>query len=321
VQDWVARRAAKAWTQTVAAVAATAADPAALSAFRLTTSARSRESWRSAAAAQENAIAQEYLRLVLEVMSQRSWSQSLHSETLPDLWAGVLNQSNDLAYETLLKCRRVVTTIQQAVAAVPEVPELAQVLKDVGFHKHQLNADFAELAELSGWFPFRDQQLRMLARHVFVGPMNTKSHLEDLFNSLRDAQRANRNKAVSRWRRYDVIRRHQTTATLPNLPFDGGCVGPVRVPGVHPGTITDSMFAPGNHQPTLDLTPLRAKGGGWRAAGFQGNNRAVAGTQLLQQLASVNFQGAGDAWQGALPLPALCRAWHCTDVHSWCCIV
>jgi hypothetical protein len=81
---------------------------------------------------------------------------------------------------------------------------LKGLLADVAFHKHQLVRELICLAKQDDWNP-QGEHIRESCFRAFAVPGNTKVHLEDAFNHLRDAERSSKNKVLNRWHSYFTV--------------------------------------------------------------------------------------------------------------------
>jgi hypothetical protein len=284
----------------------------------------------------EAPVARRHLRLVLALLSSRSWSQCVHSETFPGLLAVAFHPEVATAKIGMLKAARLRRALGEALDLARQEPEenqaLVACLRDVAYHEHMLVQDLWSLADQAAW-DRKDRRLRELLWVVFSGPGNTKVHLEDVFNATRDECRRNPNKRVSRrgrarartgrsagarsvaslglllppagrrparrWRAYHAAR-HTTSLEnqLPSLKLtpEDWAAAPV----VSPARVEEGMFVPGNHKPQIDLAAL---GGGQaptaRAAG--GAWRASGHAANCRSVAASAFLAAtaADGFQSA----------------------
>ena len=255
---------------------------------------------------EEGVIASQFMRMVLELASTRCWSQ-LHHSMFPGIFACVFHPSARVAKNTMAVARRRFEVLCRAATLQDTVPGVRRALQDIAVHEHQLVMEACSLASACGW-DYKDKALREFLFRVFAGPTNTKTHLEDMFNEIRDCERAHKAKRVSRWRRWWAVmhsRKLGSQSVLPSLRLQAP---DWQVPVITGLTgIGEGMFVSGKHKPNeqIDLTRLgmARKHAPWRPAGAAGNNRAVAATILLEEDEGNNFNNVDRAWLG---LPNLC---------------
>ena len=223
---WEAERAARAWLVPLHKVVQGLRDRDVLGRLRLSCGTAANLECPDALEALEAPAARRYLRLVLALLSCRSWSQCLHSETFPGMLAVAFHPQVEAAKMGMVKAARLRGALGQALDVVRQEPAanqaLAACLRDVAYHEHALVQDLWSLADQAAW-DRKDVRLRQLLWYVFSGPGNTKVHLEDVFNSARDECRRNPNKRVSRhvWAGGRAGRR----AGMPEDPRAGGRAG------------------------------------------------------------------------------------------------
>ena len=333
---WEAERAARAWLVPLAKVVRGLRDRDVLGRLRLSCGTAANLECPDALEALEAPVARRHLRLVLALLSSRSWSQCVHSETFPGLLAVAFHPEVATAKIGMLKAARLRRALGEALDLARQEPEenqaLVACLRDVAYHEHVLVQDLWSLADQAAW-DRKDRRLRELLWVVFSGPGNTKVHLEDVFNATRDECRRNPNKRVSRrgrarartgrsagarlvaslglllpparrrpacrWRAYHAAR-HTTSLEnqLPSLKLtlEDWAAAPV----VSPARVEEGMFVPGNHKPQIDLAAL---GGGQaptaRAAG--GAWRASGHAANCRSVAASAFLAAtaADGFQSA----------------------
>jgi hypothetical protein len=268
-----AARAGRGWLRTVREIAAQLQQPTALSRLRFSLPANPLPTpapgepgygiWEC-----EQCVACQFQKLVMQLVSQRCWTQVLHSDNLPGVFAVVFHEDVEIVKERLAWARcawNAVVRAQQLLRTPSGLLDLARehavqaCLRDLAVHRHVLVQDLVQQGEACQW-DRKNARWREMIFDVYGGPFHTKAHLEDVFNSVRDATRANKNKRVSRWRAYHAARHAESLKSqLPSLTLDAEHYG--RPLLLHHASVRDGVFSPGGHVPVLDLSAFGGPSG------------------------------------------------------------
>ena len=272
-----------------------------------------------------------FTRLVIEMVAQRAWSSSLHSETYPDGFAALYAASAEDRESALKHVKELWTAILEAEELCENPPDpqdrapgqnaacirkLHSLMTDLAFNAFTLNREFiAELIEAQ-WNP-QDESLVYLAWGLFARPSNTKQFNEDVFCHLRHQEsKHQKNKKVGRWSRYHMC---VNTPSLQNPEAPGVQMvqvaeqdwqSPLEVPAHR---VRDGIFVSAGHEPkppiqVKDLLGAGVKDKPWKLSGPAANARSVAAARLLLADAPHKWINITKAWCGAhLRIPAATR--------------
>lgn len=270
---------------------------------------------------------QRLLRLTIELLSQRSFSMALHSETFPDMFAVLFHPDAGAADAGLQRIKEVWTSIFQAerlvygdvaaerpaAAAQPaKLRKLRGLLADVAFHGWTVNREFVAELQSCGW-DRHDESVAYVAWGLFARVSNTKRFQEDVFNNLRRKEEEHaRNKRMNRWSKYYHAYRS------PRLPSDSTVESDddIKMMTVKesdwfcelPAPLHrtgDGIFVAIGHKPKApvniaDLAAMARKGNpAWKVSGPQANWRSAAATRLLVHDAPNFWNNIEMAWCGA----------------------
>jgi hypothetical protein len=122
-----------------------------------------------------------------------------------------------------------------------------KVLNAMGYPTHQLVRELACVGKACGWDPdfpaFREICFRTFA---VIG--NTKTHLEDTFNELRDAERGAKHKVFGKWNAY-YRAANAASAHSEDMPTVQVLEGDWNTQPVIPGhLVNDHVFLPNSHK-------------------------------------------------------------------------
>ena len=275
--------------------------------------------------------AQTYMRLVLEVVKQRCWSMSLHSCTLPGMFAGLLHPEADSAARMAEQIRMVWAAVEKAEAAAADSKHPAQdavklALDALAYQRHQLVREVACLGKACDW-QYGSPDLRACVWRMYATVSNTKTFLEDIFNELRDQERGTKNRKISEWRAYWSAANAKCLAKQ-QLEHVSLMKGDWDVPlPLTLKSITTAAFTPDSHEPAgVSLGDLNNRDGrkAWKCAGPTANWKSAAATYALAKLANAEegFESLRDVWAGAggklrAPVRLSMRVCACVRATSW----
>jgi hypothetical protein len=189
--------------------------------------------------------------------------------------------------------------------ASQKVKDLA---RDVFWVRRQLVLKMGTVLEHTAW-DASSQTLRDEVWKLFAGVADTKFVCEDVFNVLRDANRASKNKRINEWRAMALA------ATAPSLKHSGACVPGLsnadwncRVGSVQNSLDARCMSAPrlfhvqaGERKiddgVKLDGLGQSTKTRDWQPAGPAASRRMVTATLLALNQSPVNFDKVDRAWR------------------------
>lgn len=252
----------------------------------------------------EDDTAAQFARMVFELASTRCWSQ-LHHGMFPNIFACVFHPNAKKAKASMITAKRMFHVLCRAHALRTKVPGVSKALADIATHEHQIVLEACVLSENCGW-DYKNKPLRAFLFRVFSGPTNTKTNLEDMFNEIRDHERSNKTRRVSRWRRWWAVmhsKRLFAETVLPTVRLQASDWQVPVVTGVQGSSgVGEGMFVSGKHRPDerIDLgrLGLSPKNTPWRPSGSAANNRAVAAQFLLDMDEPNDFKHVENAWLG-----------------------
>lgn len=254
----------------------------------------------------EQRRAERFARLVLHQAAARSWTESFHCNTLPDMYAMALMQNEASAERGF----RIIRGLWQAIQEVETYTgglhnHVAKLMSSLGFHRHQLVREMMCIAEQNDWKP-QSKAVQNVARRTFAVTGNTMFVAEDGFNELRDMERQSKNKAAARFTSYHAL----CTASVLDAT-DMPSVKPLAEDWQHALSVpnhlsSESIFFPGSHKPHNDLKLRtlqrgRTKHESWRKAGSASNAQSAAASAFLRIAKRAGkFDQIGRAWTGCL---------------------
>lgn len=162
-----------------------------------------------AALFREREIAEEFLDLVVGMVSQRSWSACHYSNSLPDMFAAIFAPTYAQAEVGVNNVRVLWSAIAKAVRLTHSgggssfTNSLQQCLDDIYFKDHIFVKEIIVLLQRCNWDLANPQVRHQVWGYVGV-LANTKMPNENIFNTLRDIRRASKNKRVNRHRAWRV---------------------------------------------------------------------------------------------------------------------
>ena len=122
-----------------------------------------------------------FVRLITQTIAERTWSCTYHMNTWPDIFAGMMDKSDEMANWTAETVRETWGHIQHAEEKLlaDECPlGLEKLLGAVGFHKHTVCREAMAVFEAAEWNP-RDPNVVEFLSVLFRVPGDTKTYLED----------------------------------------------------------------------------------------------------------------------------------------------
>lgn len=138
----------------------------------------------------ETELLNNYVCLLVELASARSWSQIMFTNNMPLAFAGASHSSPAVADQLLKHQRRIWESILKAETAVsdPSISrsirtELKKRLEDISWNQLQVSREVFLQCAKSNWDP-SDHNVLQLCHRLFAVPCNTKCDLEDLFAHL-----------------------------------------------------------------------------------------------------------------------------------------
>lgn len=140
----------------------------------------------------ERDIADELMTVVVALLSQRSWSQCKHSNSLPDLFCTAFGKTAAEADAGISNARHLWQSVLLAIRCT-KVPTrtsaaLVDCLDDIFWKDDVFVQEACILLERANW-DHADPEVRAMI-WPYAGTMcNTKFPNEDVFNTLRDEQR------------------------------------------------------------------------------------------------------------------------------------
>ena len=275
--------------------------------------------------------------LLVELLSQRAWSMSMHTETFPDSYAALFHEDASVADASLARIREVwscILALERLLVVSSSAPgggenpqpritkqrrsKLQSLLRDVAYHNMVVNREFLAELEESDWSR-SDENIMYLGWSLFARPSNTKAYNEDVFNGLRRKEEEfHRNKRMNRWSKYHAayhvaLARQSEAAKRDDGNDPKDVIKPmalqksdwlVELPTAV-GKVSDGMFVSMGHKPapTLCLKELAASGSkAWmKKSGYQANWRSAAATRFLVHAKPDEWAQIDAAWTGAAP--------------------
>ena len=134
----------------------------------------------------------DFWSLLCELASARVWSQTLFSTCIPNLFAGILTDDQELSKRYMLLIRNTWQAIILAESLISPRADrasakvkkaLQKTLKYVGWHELTVSRELFAVCEAAQWDP-QDSQVQLLVKLLFGSPCNTKFDLEDCFAHL-----------------------------------------------------------------------------------------------------------------------------------------
>jgi hypothetical protein len=120
----------------------------------------------------QRAIANMFVKLIIELLCQRTWSMSLHTTAFPEAFAGIFIKDEAKAEERMTWVRDAWECLRSA--SLSTNPMVEKVLKDVAFHDWTINVEFyAEL--LLAKFNKDGPAIQYLGWALFARRSNTKA--------------------------------------------------------------------------------------------------------------------------------------------------
>jgi hypothetical protein len=102
---------------------------------------------------------QKFWKLVVAMMAERAWSESWTSSTLPDLFATVLSDDEDIAVRALATIKEMWELIEEVEKS--ENHTMQKLMHDLGWHKHQLVREL-----IQAWSCLHHPKDHILSRRV-----------------------------------------------------------------------------------------------------------------------------------------------------------
>ena len=252
-----------------------------------------------------------FMRLTIELCSQRTWSMSKHSFTYPDAFAGLASKSPEIVAKCAEQTRSVWSAIFAAEQLCLERPtrtaKLKSLLADLAYHSWQINREVVGELQLARW-DADDESVKYLLWGLFARPSNTKQLNEDIFNHLRFAEsRHQKNKKMNRWTKYwetvnaptlqEQKSSHVQTVKLSDRDWNCPLPWANAVERTNEGIFVASGHTP---QEPIKITDVIGRNSiKLKPAGPQANWRSAAATALLQHGASDGWSNIHNAWCGA----------------------
>lgn len=243
---------------------------------------------------------------LLDLASNRAWSQSFFTVTFPYCMAMIF-MPKAVDQQTAQGCwRRVCNTmlsLEEHVAANPKDSDARALLNDLQTNSWQVVREFWVIGRACDWDP-ANPQLRELAFSLFSGPATTKSSLESCFNFAKDTgrqSRANKMNQFTRWS-YACLNPYAKSGGLNTLKVcESDCAylassaeAIEALSAVAPFQNASKATLPSECPTRTELVQK------WRPAGFLANRHAAAATALATRICRKKFASAGSAWMGCL---------------------
>lgn len=244
----------------------------------------------------EREASAEYMDLVVGLMSQRSWSQSHHSNSLPDMMCAMFAASAAEAEAGMLNARQLWRSVLAAVRvsmSAESTAALKACLRDVFWKDHPFVKDMSILLDRAEW-SYADPDARDLLWGYAGTLIDTKAPNENVFNTLRDRQRSNKNKRMNRHRAWHIAN------TSPFLTAGGGGNGEgfrhfvlpdsdLNLPlDVSLHSVGEGVFTPGGHKvhasidsKSLLVSEQETRPVPWQPSGPTADHRQTAAAALL----------------------------------------
>ena len=247
-----------------------------------------------------------HFALVIELISNRCWSQAFYGFCFPYLVASVYcpgTSERTRGARLMTKVCSAVLKLEDFVSRNPFNSAATALLQSIATHEWQVTREIFALGCQSGW-TWDSDDLRATAWAIFSGPMTTKSTLESGFNHLRDrGHRHSRNDKMSNDTRYSYL------ATQPYARGEKGGAQQVRPPAADFDVMArevaarNDIYALKLFHPTATKMPMSYPHPQdivkkWRPAGFLANKVAAAAAALAVNTAPRNFANISNAWSG-----------------------
>ena len=239
------------------------------------------------------------------MLSQRCWSQSRYSNSLPDLFTTMFASTASEAEAGMSNAHLLWDTILHAVRVARSgtgagTSSLQLCLKCIYWKDHIFVKEAATLLDRCDW-AYDDDDARTMLWGYAGSLINTKTPNEDVFNTLRDKGRDNKNKRMNR---------HRSWYLANQCPFlgdhsDSGCgYGHLILPASdfeHPLEVSvkkigEGIFTPAGHKvhESIDsmslLLPESKRPNPWQPAGQIAERKSVAAAALLRQDRASDFR-------------------------------
>jgi hypothetical protein len=255
--------------------------------------------------ADEIGLVQMNFNFLVDLASNRCWSQMFYSTCLPYTIAqaflpNIPDRSKARGFWKL------------SFAAVLKVEELMETSKacrelaaDIATNVWQLTRELMCIGKRCDWDP-ASEELRSVAFAIAAGPVSTKFTLEDVFNWLQDtAARQSKSKKMNCWvaYMYTTLAPFSETGGLPQVEVSKDTYrarAHCKLSGY--SEVMKSATFNLNRTPLPDeiasCKPAQIKK--WRPAGFHANRATAAAWAFAMQDAVNNFSHINIVWSGAL---------------------
>jgi len=263
-----------------------------------------------------------FMQLCFHVLSIRSWSQAPYFLTMPYIFAGALHEKTNVAKAAMEECKTMWLAILKAEEIVENEGDNFGAIKlligDTYFQEKPLVRKLALIAMRGNWSIYDETTQRAL-RDLFAGISQTKTHNEDVFNTLRDHQRKTKNKTCSLHRAYHTFHSCRLLQTEP----EAGVNESESTEPLHPDRAV--------HLPLQDDDTNAIVGESWkgefnfRSASHQVDSRVKIKEQLRQRK-DVDWQPAGmTTLKRMTAASAYLVGWESENWkkagRAWCCCV
>lgn len=163
-------------------------------------------------------------RFVMDLISNRIWSQSFHTLLPPYnmamMYATEPDQLVNIQKIWKTACATVLD-LEEFVKKNPQNPHARSLLSAIGTHHWQLTREIFKEGIRCGWKP-ADDTLKAICHALFNCPMTTKQSLESGFNHIKDHSRDAKANKMSPWTRYSylAVNPHVTSGGIATINCD-----------------------------------------------------------------------------------------------------
>lgn len=251
----------------------------------------------------EKLLLSEFFSLIVNLASNRAWTQAFYGLTFPFCCARLLS-AEGASVTVVSRLARGILKLEKAVNDKPQLEVLQRLLADIGTNCWVVTRECFITGMNANW-NIEDPEVLHMCFALFAGPNNTKQTLENTFSSLKDAvKRFNRNTKncgpTTKWC-YACTAPYAKEGGLPQVELDASDFMEFHQAGLsctkwlkeHPfnalkHSVADAVPSPG------DVVAETRK------AGPDQNPASAAAAALVLSTMDNSFENVGDAWAGAL---------------------
>ena len=264
----------------------------------------------SPSVAEDVAILEKFVSFAVELCSNRAWSQSFWTLSIPYALVGIYATSQEDRLRTQVRLRRTAAAVLKIERllrnprllgdAKGRARGLQKLLHALGTTSWQVSREILIVGRANDWSP-TSEELRELCRTIFAGPASTKDALESVFNFLKDSVSVAKHKQMSPWTKYFYTIANRTCAhsgvkqALPSAEDFQTLLrsgfSDAEILSLKPFTSGSTMLGPEFPRPDKLV-------GLWRKAGFHSNRRSAAAHAYVFAEEGVDFRNVDNAWAG-----------------------